>query len=122
MNVRLDGGLMSAVDVHAYLINVPSSPHNAQTALAVWARISQKINDEVHAANAAHPRRHASRAGLIAAIDPLTTDGLLAAVPLGKGSPAAIKVYLRLAVRYGLSTRQGLGAFVGAANRDVGLD
>jgi hypothetical protein len=60
-----------------------------------------------------------TRNRLIAELDLGVTYGQLSAVPLGKGSPAAIAVYLRLADRYGLAP-QGLQAF--ADTRDVGLD
>jgi hypothetical protein len=134
LTVRLDDNQLVTVDVHQYLINKKTKHHDPKAAHQMWLKISHRIDEQVkhenkehppaagaehsHVKQAGHPHhghhKHSgmTRAKLIGAIDASITEGLLAAVSMGKGSPSAIKVYLRLAVRYGFATSEGLQNFV----------
>jgi hypothetical protein len=80
---------------------------------------SQVLSPHARADASTAKQARMTRARLLMELDPHVTYGQLGAVPFGKGSPAAVRVYLRLAERYGLASR-GLQAF--ADERKVGLD
>jgi hypothetical protein len=137
LHVLLDDNRLIQVDVHQYLINRDDSPHNAKAAVEMWHNIKRKLDEQArhesqtnggathqspvrsaHSAIALRPQ--VTHEALIRTIDPFVTEAQLAWVPFGKGAPNAIKVYLRLAVRYGFATGEGLQRF--ADGRYVGLD